>query len=373
MRGHHGQGQGHGNGNGGGGARGGGGGGGGGTAVLDRPIATVPAAGHLAGPIRTRNAWNGGDFGVPWENINRWDAFFQQASDRYAIPFARIKGHCVIESQGEPRARQQNPQGDSFGLLQVVPRFWGNLIGDLADVDVNGWSQEAIGALMMDNPRVAVLAGTAVLRSNFDQAGNWDQASSLFFLGNPTWAGGDFVNPTDGPTYQRTLNQLIAEIDQATGPGPEPSTGVVIGGDTGPEPGATGAGLLAEARRHLGKPYVWATAGPDSFDCSGLIHYCFRRATGQDLAQEFRDSHRQFQWGDPVQPTQARPGDLVFYDTADGSEWRLGNNASHVGIYAGNNDLLNALRPGVGVVLSDLGQPYWAQRWIGTRRVLPAG
>ena len=35
--------------------------------------------------------------------------------------------------------------------------------------------------------------------------------------------------------------------------------------------------VLKEAQRHLGKPYVWGAAGPNSFDCSGFVSYVFKQ------------------------------------------------------------------------------------------------
>lgn len=39
---------------------------------------------------------------------------------------------------------------------------------------------------------------------------------------------------------------------------------------------ASDATLVDEARKHLGARYVWNTAGPTTFDCSGLVVYCVR-------------------------------------------------------------------------------------------------
>lgn len=41
------------------------------------------------------------------------------------------------------------------------------------------------------------------------------------------------------------------------------------------------------ADAQLGDPYVWAAAGPDSFDCSGLVQYAFA-AAGIDLPHSSR-------------------------------------------------------------------------------------
>lgn len=53
------------------------------------------------------------------------------------------------------------------------------------------------------------------------------------------------------------------------------SVGSIVGGAAAGAAG--GAGLVAEARKHLGAKYVFATAGPATFDCSGLVVYCLRK------------------------------------------------------------------------------------------------
>src|SRR5215207_1924628 len=86
---------------------------------------------------------------------------------------------------------------------------------------------------------------------------------------------------------------------------------------------------IAAALSKLGAPYVWATAGPDSFDCSGFIWWIASQVLGpQDY--ELRSSHHQFNvwgegvWGEPI------GGDLVFFDVGQGTI--MGNLAGHVGL-----------------------------------------
>ncbi|HEX2905200.1 MAG TPA: C40 family peptidase [Jatrophihabitans sp.] len=80
--------------------------------------------------------------------------------------------------------------------------------------------------------------------------------------------------------------------------------------------------VISTALAQRGKPYVWAAAGPDSFDCSGLVQYAFR-AAGVSLPHS---SSMQSRTGRSVSRAEARPGDLVFFYTP----------VSHIGIYLGN-------------------------------------
>jgi cell wall-associated NlpC family hydrolase len=82
------------------------------------------------------------------------------------------------------------------------------------------------------------------------------------------------------------------------------------------------------AMAQRGKPYVWAAAGPDTFDCSGLVEYAYG-AAGIGLPHS---SFLQSQMGQAVSRDQLQPGDLVFFYSP----------VSHVGIYIGNGMMVNA-------------------------------
>ncbi len=160
------------------------------------------------GPIRAKGYW--GRNSVMWGQITRWDEHTRAARARYEAPLRRIRAHIAIESGGKPRIVQKNYEnGFSYGLLQVVPRWWGDLIRELSGKNVRG--EAALGQLLLDDPRLAVMCGVAVLRSYFDQYGSWARASSGFFTGTPDWNGQDTVNGTTGIAYRDVINRLIAE------------------------------------------------------------------------------------------------------------------------------------------------------------------
>ena len=171
--------------------------------------------GSPTGPIKTIAPW-GRSFGVDWEQINRWDAAIHAAATEANVPFERIKAHIVIESQGVPDAIQKNDQnGWSFGLMQVVPRWWRTLILRLAGREDDNLNERQVGQFLIDDPALAVRAGAGVLRSYFDEVKDWERASSKFFLGNPDWIGADTVNGNTGPQYRTALRGLIAELSAA--------------------------------------------------------------------------------------------------------------------------------------------------------------
>lgn len=103
-------------------------------------------------------------------------------------------------------------------------------------------------------------------------------------------------------------------------------------------PGSSrGAAALSAAASKIGSPYVWGATGPGSFDCSGLMVWAFNQA-GVSLP---RTSQAQASAGTRIGSdiSQAQPGDLLIFYT----------DAHHVGIYAGNGQVLHAPKPGASV------------------------
>ncbi|HWQ42240.1 MAG TPA: NlpC/P60 family protein [Desulfosporosinus sp.] len=116
--------------------------------------------------------------------------------------------------------------------------------------------------------------------------------------------------------------------------------------------------ILNFAAKFQGTPYVWGGTTPSpGFDCSGYIQYVYRNS-GISLN---RTSEQQFNNGVSVSRSDLRPGDLVFFHT-------YSSGASHVGIYAGNNTMINSSNGGVSY--DDMTNSYWSSRYLGARRVI---
>jgi cell wall-associated NlpC family hydrolase len=113
----------------------------------------------------------------------------------------------------------------------------------------------------------------------------------------------------------------------------------------GPSGAATASGraaaALAAARSALGKPYVWGANGPGGFDCSGLMQWSYAQA-GVALP---RTSQGQRFAGRQVPLSEAQPGDLVTYRS----------DASHVGMYVGDGQVIHAPYPGAPVRYDPVG------------------
>lgn len=118
---------------------------------------------------------------------------------------------------------------------------------------------------------------------------------------------------------------------------------------------AAAAIIVAAALSRIGKPYQWGATGPDAFDCSGLVVWSYSRA-GIDVP---RTSEAQALGGAPVDRNELEPGDIVIYYP----------DASHVALYVGEGNIVQASTPGTSVaeVPIDLGGPYnQARRYLKT-------
>jgi cell wall-associated NlpC family hydrolase len=70
------------------------------------------------------------------------------------------------------------------------------------------------------------------------------------------------------------------------------------------------AQIIVEATKHAGKPYKYAAKGPDNFDCSGFTRYVYLTVTGYELPH---NAAMQSQLGKEIKPSEAKPGDLIFF------------------------------------------------------------
>jgi cell wall-associated NlpC family hydrolase len=157
------------------------------------------------------------------------------------------------------------------------------------------------------------------------------------------------------------LEPLVSLINSGSA-GTAVSDQAGAGSVTAPAAPATALGAtLQAALSRKGLPYVYGASGPSSFDCSGLVQWSFAQA-GIAMPRVAADQART---GPAVPVSSLQPGDLLFYhfDPTDPGY------ISHVAIYLGNGQMIQAPRPGenVEVVPADFGTGF-----AGAVRVSPA-
>jgi cell wall-associated NlpC family hydrolase len=120
---------------------------------------------------------------------------------------------------------------------------------------------------------------------------------------------------------------------------------------TAPVGDSIGARALRFALSKQGAPYVWGAAGPDAFDCSGLVMWAYQQV-GIQLPH-----YTGYQWnaGVHISQNQLEPGDLVFFYQDIG----------HVGLYIGNGLMIDAPDFGETVHVEPV---YWSV-YVGAVRI----
>ena len=116
--------------------------------------------------------------------------------------------------------------------------------------------------------------------------------------------------------------------------------------------------IMRIAKNQKGDPYQYGAAGPNRFDCSGLVYFSTHRAGFGNVP---RTSSAQSRFMRRISRSAMRPGDYVFFTGGSG--------VYHVGIFVGRNDgrrmILHAPGSGKRVRVDGI----WTDRWFaGTLR-----
>ena len=119
--------------------------------------------------------------------------------------------------------------------------------------------------------------------------------------------------------------------------------------------------VVLRALEHLGKPYVLGAAGPDKFDCSGLVMYClepegfsFPYHSAEIIGTDERYPHI-------TNPRDLLAGDVICFDTV-----RDRDPSDHMGFWIGGNQFVHASSTGE-VKISAL-EDFYLEKFTGARR-----
>jgi cell wall-associated NlpC family hydrolase len=164
------------------------------------------------------------------------------------------------------------------------------------------------------------------------------QLAEINGIANPNLIfAGQVLRLSGAPVTTRATVTSSAPVTSKAAP--SPSRPVSSAPSTSPA-----AVAVQVALAQVGKPYVWGGAGPNYFDCSGLVMYAWARA-GVALPHY---SVAQYEDTERIGESQLRPGDLVFYDTGSGAQ------PGHVTIYIGGDRVVTADQPGTDVRVESL-------------------
>lgn len=124
--------------------------------------------------------------------------------------------------------------------------------------------------------------------------------------------------------------------------------------------------VIALAVQQYGKPYVYATHGPDTFDCSGLTSYCFGTVAGISLSRSAYGQGYDTRFEKIESIGALQRGDVVCFNTVE-SDVDL---SDHVGIYLGGGKFIHASSGAGKVIVSTLTSGYYNRNFSWGLRVV---
>lgn len=126
-----------------------------------------------------------------------------------------------------------------------------------------------------------------------------------------------------------------------------------------------GASAAAMAKSLLGKRYVSGGAGPNSFDCSGLMYYIYKQL-GHPIARG--SSSQYYNSGYFVSTDAMQPGDLIFFFNRRNDRSGGTLPTTHVGMYVGNGQFIHASTNSYRVQYDSI-YGHYAQYIVGAKRI----
>ena len=124
--------------------------------------------------------------------------------------------------------------------------------------------------------------------------------------------------------------------------------------------------LIDLALEQLGKPYVYATRGTKSFDCSGLTLYCYREIYNITLGRSAKSQGYNEKYAKIESMSDVKKGDIVCFNTVEDDE----DLTDHVGIYIGDGKFIHASSAKGEVMISTMSSGYYKRTFVWARRLV---
>jgi hypothetical protein len=133
------------------------------------------------------------------------------------------------------------------------------------------------------------------------------------------------------------------------------------------EPGSLPERLAEQGQRYLKTPYRRGCSlqTGKSTDCSGFVQYLYSKANihlpraSAEQARVGQVAARSMDF------SRLQAGDLLFFRHG-------GRHIGHVGLYLGDGKMIHAAGTGLGVIVSDLHQPYYRSNFVVAKRLITA-
>ena len=128
--------------------------------------------------------------------------------------------------------------------------------------------------------------------------------------------------------------------------------------------------IVSYALQYKGCRYIFGTAGPNTFDCSGFSQWVYEHTVhialphSSELQSQGKDAYGNRRGFEIGSKSALRPGDLVFFEP-NSVDWEGNVGAGHVGIYIGGGQMIAADNPSAGVRITDISG--WSSYMYGWR------
>ena len=266
------------------------------------------------------------------------------------VHIAAIMGNMYAESEMNPKKIESNGKG--HGICQWTGGRWDNLyaycirmggasgVADWTNLNTQleffwnediynkeNWSGSYDVSGGYENPSPPPGTHVSGSKSGFESATTVEEATKQFCYG---WERAGFPR----------INNRISKAKEYY----EAITSGEIGGNGAVCP-VDANDIVKRAYSQLGKPYVWGAAGPNAFDCSGLVGYCI---TGK-MGDHWCTTYTMEKW---TRVSNPQPGDFALND-------------HHTGVYIGNGQMIHAPRTGDVVKISAVHSGMWYVRYTG--------
>lgn len=255
------------------------------------------------------------------------DLVNQQKADKKAVEDKKAEN----EAKQEEIAKNQATLEEQKGTLEAKQADLNVLKASLAEQQATKESEKQALA----EQKAAFEAEQKRVREQQAQAAAVQQAAQQAQATGSTSTNNASSSSSSSSSSQASSSNSTSSNTSSSNAG---VSNVVIPSRPAPAPSGNGSAIVAEAYKHIGKPYVWGAKGPNSFDCSGFTRYVYLQVTGRDIGGW---TVPQEGAGTVIPVSQAQPGDLYF--------WGSRGSSYHVAIALGGGSYIHAPQPGESV------------------------
>ncbi|MCK1977187.1 LysM peptidoglycan-binding domain-containing protein [Jeotgalicoccus huakuii] len=279
-----------------------------------------------------------------------------------AVAAANISASEVTVDSGDTLWSLSSEAGKSVEEVKSLNNLTSDIIfpGDVLKIDgeapAAAPAEETTEEVSSDATTYTIEAGDTLfsIANQFDvsvsELQEWNNLTSdLIFVGKTINVAGGSEEAEEAPAVEETSAPAVEEVEvEEVEETPEVQDAEEVEAqveeveeteevsEPAPAPAPEVSGGNAASVAHsvaAGKSYVWGGNSATAVDCSAFTQQFMKAFNGKDIP---RTTYGQQAAG--TQVSNPQPGDLVFF-----------NNYSHVGVYIGNGQMVDALNPSEGV------------------------